>query len=226
MKITPEQSAGSRLARWNSRLGKLQIALLIFGVLALGYGAWVLVDAHLYQKRAVRQFESRARSEAGTSQPAERRPALQPVADGTPFARLEIDRLNMDTMVIEGVTDADLRKAVGHIPYTALPGNPGNVGLAGHRDTSFRQLRHIQDGDLISLTTSQGRHVYQVENTEIVKPEDSEVLRPTAQPTLTLVTCFPFYYVGSAPNRFIVQAVELQPRTDLPSNAGNLSLTR
>ena len=222
MKLITEHSTEARPARWSSHLGKLQIALLIFGLLALGYSAWFFMDAHMYQERWLRKFETKTSSQP----PAERRPALQPVVDGTPFARLQIDRLNMNLMVIEGVTDDDLRKAVGHIPYTALPGNPGNVGLAGHRDTFFRPLRNIRVGDVISLTTSLGTHVYQVENTEIVKPQDSGVLRPTAQPTLTLVTCFPFYYVGSAPNRFIVQAVELQPRTDSPSNASNLSLTR
>ena len=186
------------------------------GARICGRGFW-------WMRTCIRSVRCGSSKPKRSSQPqAETRPALQPVADGTPFARLQIDRLNMNLMVIEGVTDDDLRKAVGHIPYTALPGNPGNVGLAGHRDTFFRPLRNIQVGDVISLTTSQGTHVYQVENTEIVKPEDSGMLRPTAQPTLTLVTCFPFYYVGSAPNRLIVQAVELQQKAPLDSSGADV----
>jgi len=122
------------------------------------------------------------------------------------IGRLEIPNLHLVAMVHEGADSATLRKAVGHIPGTSLPGMKGNVGLAGHRDTFFRPLRHIQQGDTIELETGDRTYQYIVESTGIVRPDDVRVLAATNRETLTLVTCYPFYYVGSAPKRFIVQA--------------------
>lgn len=112
-------------------------------------------------------------------------------------------------MVVEGVEDGDLKRAAGHIPGTAFPLDPGNVGIAGHRDTFFRPLRSIQRNDTIIVTTLQGAYRHRVVSTEVVGPEDIQVLDPTGRDTLTLVTCFPFDYVGPAPKRFIVQAERL-----------------
>jgi LPXTG-site transpeptidase (sortase) family protein len=102
-----------------------------------------------------------------------------------------------------------LSLALGHIPSTALPGQSGNVGVAGHRDTLFRALKEIRNKDLIRFETLAGNHVYQVDSTRIVKPEDVGVLKPGKTPELTLVTCYPFYFIGSAPERFIVSAHEV-----------------
>jgi sortase A len=99
-----------------------------------------------------------------------------------------------------------LRLAVGHIGGTAFPGEPGNIGLAAHRDTFFRRLGEIRDDDEVRLVTPDGTFNYRVEGTQIVEPSDVWVLAPTTQPALTLVTCYPFRYVGSAPQRFIVRA--------------------
>ena len=94
-------------------------------------------------------------------------------------------------------------------PGTAFPGEPGNVGIAGHRDTFFRLLRSIQRNDAITVSTVRGIYRYRVATTKVVGPEDVQVLYPTGRDVLTLVTCFPFDYVGSAPKRFIVQAYRL-----------------
>jgi sortase A len=99
-----------------------------------------------------------------------------------------------------------LRHAVGHIPGTPLPGQKGNVALAGHRDTFFRGLRNIHKDDEITLTTLHGSCLYRVDTTQVVEPKDIGVLRATADDILTLVTCYPFYFVGPAPQRFIVRA--------------------
>jgi sortase A len=99
-----------------------------------------------------------------------------------------------------------MRRAVGHIPGTALPGERGNVGISGHRDTFFRPLRNIQRNDIIILTTLVSEYRYRVVSTRIVSPNDVAVLDQNGSETLTLVTCYPFYFVGSAPNRFIVRA--------------------
>jgi sortase A len=128
------------------------------------------------------------------------------ISPGSPFGRLEIARLQLSVMVIEGSSDRDLRLGVGHIRGTPLPGNSGNVGLAGHRDTVFRKLSQIQAQDLVTFTTLTGIFQYRVVSTSIVSPSSVEVLDPTPDPELTLVTCYPFYYVGHAPQRFIVRA--------------------
>jgi len=109
-------------------------------------------------------------------------------------------------MILEGVEEGTLHLAVGHIPGTSLPGQPGNVALAGHRDTFFRALRNIRKDDEITLTTLAGSYSYQVDSTKVVEPEDTEVLDNGDGDILTLVTCYPFSFVGSAPRRFIVRA--------------------
>jgi len=115
--------------------------------------------------------------------------------------------------VIRAGSDArTLRLAVGYIPGTALPGEKGNVGLAGHRDTFFRRLRDINPDDEIRVTTSNGVFHYYVQRTNIVRPKDVWVLNATSYPALTLITCYPFTYVGSAPQRFIVRAALGTPR--------------
>jgi sortase A len=114
--------------------------------------------------------------------------------------------VGISAVVAEGSDETTLRRAVGHIAGTALPGEPGNVGLAGHRDTFFRALRNIRGGDLIVLTTPRGEFQYSVVSIKVVKPKALDVLDPTSEEILTLVTCYPFYFVGSAPNRFIVRA--------------------
>jgi len=136
--------------------------------------------------------------------------AATPPAPRSVIGRLSIPRLNLAVMVREGADEGTLRRAVGHIPGTALPGTIGNVGLAGHRDTFFRALRNIQADDTIELQTTAGTYRYLVKSTRIVTPRDVSVLAASGGETLTLVTCYPFYYVGSAPKRFIVRAALLQ----------------
>ncbi len=118
--------------------------------------------------------------------------------------------------MLPGTDDFVLDRAVGYIEDTALPGTDGNSGIAGHRDGFFRGLKDIAVGDSIELETLTGRETYHVERTWIVNPEDVSVLDPTPVRSLTLVTCYPFYFVGSAPQRFIVRAVRGVPGTQLP----------
>jgi sortase A len=125
------------------------------------------------------------------------------------IGRLEIPRLNLSVMVREGADEGTLSRAVGHIPGTALPGKIGNVGLAGHRDTFFRALRNIREDDAIEFETVHGAYRYVVTSTKIVTPRDVSVLAASGGENLTLVTCYPFYYVGSAPKRFIVRAAQV-----------------
>jgi sortase A len=112
-------------------------------------------------------------------------------------------------VVVEGTSNKSLRRAVGHIAGTALPGQPGNVGIAGHRDTFFRPLRNIQLDDVITLSTSNGEYRYRVVSTKVVSPDNVAVLDSDQNEVLTLVTCYPFYFVGPAPDRFIVRAARI-----------------
>ena len=141
-------------------------------------------------------------------------PPVQTLPAGAVVGRLEIPRIGISAMVLEGDSEAVLRNAVGHVPATGFPGGPGNVVVAGHRDTFFRPLRNIQKDDEITFTTLQGTYRYRVESTERVGPKDVRVLQATSHPMLTLVTCYPFYYIGAAPKRFIVQAWQIQPSHD------------
>jgi sortase A len=120
--------------------------------------------------------------------------------------RLTIPRLHLRAMVREGADENTLGLALGHIPGTAFPGQKGNVGVAGHRDTLFRGLREIHKDDTIQFETLTGNYAYQVEDVEVVKPQNVSVLNPHEYAELTLVTCYPFNYIGSAPERFIVTA--------------------
>jgi len=123
------------------------------------------------------------------------------------LGRLRISRLGVEVAVLEGVEDRVLRRGAGWIPGTARPGEQGNIGIAAHRDTFFRPLREIRGGDRIELETLDAKQVYLVRSVSVVQPEFTAVLQETNEPTVTLVTCFPFDYVGPAPRRYIVQAV-------------------
>jgi len=124
-----------------------------------------------------------------------------------PLAVLRIPKIHLEAPVLPGSDDRTLDRAVGYIEGTAKPGEQGNSGIAGHRDGFFRGLKDIGPGDVIELDTLQGSGAYRVERVWIVDPEDVSVLDPTTARALTLVTCYPFYFVGSAPRRFIVRAV-------------------
>jgi sortase A len=126
---------------------------------------------------------------------------------GPALAVLRIDRLGLEVPVLEGTDELTLDRAAGHIEGTPLPGSGGNVGLAGHRDGFFRVLEDIAEGDVLTLHTPSETLTYVVDRLRVVPPSDVSVLEPTTEPVLTLVTCYPFYFVGSAPERFIVRAV-------------------
>ncbi len=206
MRIVVAKKPLRRILRWAQRV------LLAAAVSLLGYCGFVLGDAWIFQKRESRNLERRLHEEraasAGAPQTASpTSPQDSPAAatDGL-IGRIEIARLDLSVVVAEGVDKTTLRRAVGHIPGTALPGQPGNVGIAGHRDTFFRPLRNIHRNDIITLTTLRGQYRYRVVSTRVVSPDNVAVLDSTGDEILTLVTCHPFYFVGSAPNRFIVRA--------------------
>lgn len=144
-----------------------------------------------------------------------------------PLGVLRIPKVRLEVAVLPGTDESTLDRGLGHIEYTAQPGTDGNSGIAGHRDGFFRELKDIALGDLIELDTQLGTDVYRVERTWIVSPDDISVLDPTPTRALTLVTCYPFYYIGSAPQRFVVRAVRVssKPVSSSQSSGSSVRLT-
>ena len=181
-----------------------EYVLLACGVALFSFCGFTLLDTWAFQHRESRELAELA---------AVRRPATgasnSVVVAGALVGRIEIERLGLSAIVIEGASGAVLQRAVGHITGTALPGEPGNIGIAGHRDTFFRPLRNIRRDDVITITTPLADYRYRVVSTKIVSPQDVAVLDSNPGEVLTLVTCYPFYYVGAAPHRFIVRAVRV-----------------
>ena len=195
-----------------ARLRAAEMLLWSAAALLLGAYAVVYLERHVYQAFEMWSFDrTLQRMPAPRAAPA----ALPP---GAPIGRIEIPRIGVRAMIVNGTTATTLRRAVGHIEGTPLFGSGGNVGLAAHRDTFFRGLAGIRRGDTIEIDTLQGAYEYVVDATRIVGPDDSAVLDALARPALTLVTCYPFDYVGPAPRRFIVQAY----RAAAPSDRGRL----
>lgn len=228
-----------------SGLRALEWVFLLVGLIALDCFVWVNTSSALYQAYEDWAFDQSLRGltpgvggflgdearwlfsagrERDQTADALKPPALNetpsvgPPARRSVIGRLAIPRLNLAVMVREGADEGTLSRAVGHIPGTALPGKAGNVGLAGHRDTFFRALRNIHTDDTIELETTGGTYRYMVQSTRIVTPRDVSVLKASGGETLTLVTCYPFYYVGSAPKRFIVHAALIQEAPQVGAN--------
>jgi len=171
---------------------------LSLGVLALGYAGFVFADSHVYQALEMKKFK-----QAGLlSEP-------HILVEGETIGEIQVPRLGLNAMVVQGDSSANLRRAVGHISKSALPGEWGNVAVAGHRDTFFRPLRGIRVGDEIDFATPERSFEYVVESIQVVAPDDVQVLEPSTGHDLTFVTCFPFYFVGPAPKRFVVRAREV-----------------
>jgi sortase A len=188
MRVVVRNSSLRPLLKWAQR------GLLGGGLLMLAYSGLVLADGWRFQRQATRILS--------------RTPAGQPASPGL-IGRIEIQRLGLSVVVAEGTDQPTLRRAVGHITGTALPGQAGNIGIAAHRDTFFRPLRNVRRNDLITVTTPLGLYRYRVVSTRVVAPDDVAVLGSDGHEILTLVTCYPFYFIGAAPNRFIVRAARV-----------------
>jgi sortase A len=216
----------------------IEFVFLLAGLSGIGWFVFSIADTKIYQSYENYRFEAGLRGERATLRgyiadlfggaaddsrtqsseeaapqppPPDKRP---PMARGSTVGRIEIPRIKVSALVREGSDDKTLKRAAGHVPYTSLPGEHGNVGIAAHRDTFFRNVRNIREGDIIRMKTTWGTYEYEVDSLKIVMPENVEVLNPTPAPSITLVTCYPFNYVGSAPKRFIVRARQINPPVD------------
>jgi sortase A len=198
----------------------VRLLLLVIGIVCVG----IYCEAWLY--RTAYQIYEGWRFDHAKAEPAPLRvakriillPKVLPNPDkgvakspisgtGWIVGRISIPRLHLSAIVEEGVDETTLSRAVGHIPGTALPGEIGNIGIAGHRDTFFEKLKDLRPDDDIDFTTHSGSYHYIVESLTVVDPSDVGVLESKGGKILTIVTCFPFHYIGNAPRRFIVHAV-------------------
>lgn len=172
---------------------------MIAGILFLAYAGYVVTEASAYQTIEIRRFEYP-------------KPPVQPsiLAEGDVIGEITVARLGLKAIVVQGDSPRILRRAVGHLSKTALPGEFGNVALAAHRDTFFHPLHEIRLGDIVTLDIPGQQFRYEVDSTLVVSPSESGVLQPSSGRELTLITCFPFGYVGPAPNRFVVHAREIR----------------
>lgn len=208
----------------------LERTLIVIGLVLLGvYGA-ARIHSILTFRAALRELKQSNQAEPASTRKAERKllpsdssyaaqgPAEPEAGMNTPsattsrragaaLALLRIPTLQLEVPVLEGIDAVTLNSGVGRIPGTAFPGQPGNIGIAGHRDSFFQGLKGINKGDTIQLTFRQHTDTYIVDMIEITSPEDVSVLEPSAQPELTLVTCYPFSFIGPAPRRFVVRAL-------------------
>jgi sortase A len=179
----------------------LEIMLFALSAITLGFCAYAWLDSWWYQHRAEEEL---------SSLPPENVPKdwvnVPTPAEGAPLGEISIPHLGFSSVILEGTTDKTLRRAVGHLQSTPRPGQNGNICLAAHRDSFFRPLKDVGTGDEIYVQTPMRTEVYRVISTKIVEPDEVSVLKPTKSNTLTLITCYPFYYIGNAPHRFVVQA--------------------
>lgn len=205
------------MASW---LKIVQLALLLIAGLAIGWYAGVSAATAVDQRSWLPPSGDQhswvpPSGGSGWTNDLPRTPAVHdasvrrdPLAPRSYIGRVRIDRLGLSTVVREGADERTLRTAAGHLSDTPLPGEAGNSAVAGHRDTLFRKLKDVRVGDRIAVSRPSGTVYFTVRDTRIVSPSDVSVLAPTDRPTLTLVTCYPFRYIGPAPKRFVVRAVE------------------
>jgi len=204
---------------WNdsSGLGRRWFAwlLIVAGVAMLSWSAALVIDARVAQDAARRSLDLASPPRASVSPrdaigAVNLAPPRPIVARGSPIGELLIPRVHLSSIVLHGSDTQTLRRGPGHLEQTALPGEPGNVAIAGHRDTFFRQLRDVKVGDDIFLNTARGRFHYQIAWAHVVGAHDVSVLEPTTVDALTLVTCYPFWVLGPAPDRFVVRATRIE----------------
>ncbi len=218
----------------------IETLLLAFGLVALAVFGAARIDSYLGARAALREFAALSSSSSAASRSAEAAPETAAELDspnaqfdgwderrrqeylraaGKPIAVLRIPKIHLDVPIFEGTDDRTLNRGAGRIAGTARPGDPGNIGIAAHRDGFFRGLKDVHIGDTIELATLKGKVNYAVDRIQIVTPDNVKVLEPRSTPSLTLVTCYPFYFIGEAPQRYIVSASQM---TDEQKGSGRI----
>jgi LPXTG-site transpeptidase (sortase) family protein len=182
-----------------------QRIILAVGFLMLAYAGGTLAYAEIYQRYQLWNFDHKTDTVDLTKRAVV---VGEPddLSEGGLIGKLEIPQIGISVIVLQGVEEDILHLGAGHVPGTPLPGREGNSVIAGHRDTFFRKLQGIRAGDRIQFSTVRETSEYVVESTEIVEPDETHVMESRGIRELTLISCYPFYFVGAAPHRFIVHA--------------------
>jgi len=181
--------------------------LWLIAIVALGYCTAQYSAAAIHQSRQNARLDAlRADAQDGAARAEVEKVSSGDASAATLLGRIEIPRVGVSAIVEEGESDSTLAQSVGHLAGTALPGQTGNVALAAHRDTYFRDLEDIQNGDDAYFTTATAIYKYKVDDVSVVAPDDVSVIAPFNDSRLTLITCYPFHFVGPAPKRFVVTA--------------------
>ncbi|HSB16567.1 MAG TPA: class D sortase [Bryobacteraceae bacterium] len=195
-------------------LRRLEVVLYVAGLACLATLLWTVSERAWFQWRY----------RGADSMPA---PSGAASPRRGPLGRIEIPRVGVSAVIFDGVEDRTLRRGVGHVPGTAYPGETGErIALAAHRDTFFRNLRLLRTGDMVRLVTHDITETYRVETTKVVAPWRTDWIQPAREDVLTLVTCFPFSYVGNAPERFVVQARRIARNETMTRNQARPSPSR
>jgi sortase A len=189
-------------------LAYLRRALTVVAVVCLGGWATVKTYAYVSTVRNEAVLDRLVRERRGSSLSALHGSewTMSPPSDGSLLGRIDIPEVGVSAIILQGSGERWLAEGAGHVPGTALPGTDGNAVVAGHRDSVFSGLKAIRLGDAIEVTTPSVTRVYRVDSIRIVDPSDTAVLAPAPGPRLTLITCYPFHYIGPAPHRFVVGA--------------------
>ena len=223
-----------------SNLRRAELVMLVAGIALIGFAGFVHLGGRIYSRGAIANFRSNSQAAASDKQPTgqeiktvdfslwspariEHYKASLLAHLDRPLAVLRMDKIHLEVPVFEGTDDVVLDRGVGWIQGTARIGETGNIGIAGHRDGFFRGLKDVVMGDVIEIETPAGKETYTIDSIKLVAKNDVSVLKNDSVPSLTLVTCFPFYFVGSAPQRYIVHA-SLSGETNRLNTPGKASL--
>jgi sortase A len=217
------------------RLLNLERLLMVAGVSLLGLFVMAHVDRALWSRAELAAFAEKQSGSLQAEKPDFSLWSAKRIQDykaslaahvPPPLAILNIPRIHLQVPVLDGTDEFSMNRGVGRIPGTAKPEENGNIGIAGHRDGFFRGLRDVALDDQIELDTGTSKRTYGIDRIIVVNPDDVWVLAPRERPSITLVTCYPFYFVGSAPQRYIVQASLLEPGTKTQSDRSGVSQSR
>lgn len=217
----PSLRFGSSRELWTAVRPHLPYALIAAGVALLAYvGTQYFLMAHDQRQLAQQWASQNSAAHSGTATPAK----AASIADG--LTRILIPKINLDAIVVEGTTAKDLRSGPGHIRSSAYPGEQGNVVISAHRDTFFRHIYELSKGDQVQLQRGGATYTYEVTAKKVTDPNDVAVLKATPDARLTLITCYPTYYIGPAPERLVVFARLLPPANTNEASAAPVVISQ
>ena len=195
-------------------LGRLSTVLLIVGAILLGYVAWSYGSMYLEQRRLAREWQQQQQTKSSLELAP--RTESQPAPEDA-LTRLTVPKIDLDSVVVEGTSNHALRLGPGHMQKTPEPGESGNAVISGHRDTFFRHIGDLVMGDELVVQRGGHKYVYKVTGKKVVEPTDLSVIEPTRDSRLTLITCYPTYYIGPAPKRLVVFSKLVDEKSEVAS---------